>query len=1002
MVKKKNVILLGSVTIMAETMNLLLRKKFPFLILRKWSAVLFRRAALPLSALLCLFKRLFFWISISLLLFSVPAFSSVIKATDLRMNPGSFVSDSIFNENTQSDVTNTSTGTLRCAIGVTGKGRPINCATTTNVCTKMLTTTNTLPDISAFDSHLCADPNLYHPKIQNIGTNLWSNTCPSPYTIDVDLGTPRHANTYIRAMSYRYAGYWIKNYTPKCWAGLDNSECPENKPVDDHKILMVDLPTAPTAAQIKSHCCSNAIGGPGNPRFESFTDDPSGFSSSRYEQDIDTLVLCTPKVELHTELNCGSFCSYCRGTTKYNSWKASEFCMCEPGGTSCGDGICKRCSGSPTYRCEGITASSGPNCNSPCTQCSGGACVSANPGAPCGARNGCQECDNGHCVNKSGTCGTCGTCSAGVCNDPGRPTCGVCETLSTDGSGRNCRCVTDTSCTTPCTDVCKHRVNGVCVNKCGVGQVCCSGVCKDSCCSLTCSGGQELDAVNCRCKTCSQLGKVLCGSRCCPSGQTCCGGSCCGAGKNCCNGVCQTASCPQPPPPPPPPPTCSYGSWNCNDWPADPECGGPVSQSRRCTRSANRSGCNDTSKTETRRVSGGSCTGCKHCSSGRCVNRCASGKNCCTVNGVRGCHSLTPPKSCCQVKSNGDVCGTGGSGICCNNRCITGSCNEQPPPPPPPLTCQSCEEKVGGICQSCSSLGKVCCNGSCCPSGQVCCNGSCQTPKTNTSCGAGKYASSDCSCANCSCTEWHAWPADPECGSTTQRRSCKTVNHSSCTIPDQTRIRRGGQCRICQTCSSTNRCNNKRRGTSCGACKKCNSTGRCNVNKSNGTSCGNRRVCCGGRCQNEARCNGDCRTQSSNKCGCDDKPNGTRCGGNSNSCDTCQGGNCTAPDQNCGSGQTWNSNTCHCECATGHTACNNGSCLAPCFPGTVADLATCRCTIESSNDCRLEQTQANMNSNPPCGEGDDWRIEGHNCCRCSNIDCQLLISPGGHCYCLPF
>ena len=977
-----------------------------------------------------LLRRLF--LPFSLLLFSVPAFSSVIKATDLRMNPGSFVSGSIFNENTQSDVTNTSTGTLRCAIGVTGKGRPINC--TTNVCTKMLTTTNTLPDISAFDSHLCADPNLYHPKIEDIGTNPWSNTCPSPYTIDVDLGTPGHANTYIRAMSYRYAGYWIKNYTPKCWAGLDNSECPENKPVDDHKILMVDLPAAPTAAQIKSHCCSNAIGGPGNPRFESFTDDPSGFSSSRYEQPITNTLAASCGVELHTELNCGGgdFCTYCRGTPQYNTWKTAEPCMCEPAGTICGSGQCQRCSGTPTYQCE--NRSSDTRCAGSCKKCLNGACVDLADGDSCGT---CSTCSGGVCggisTTNKGSCGTCGTCSAGTCNDPGTPTCtGVCETLSSDG----CSCVTDTSCTTPCTDVCKHRVNGVCVNKCSSGQNCCSGTCTTQSCdclNIFCASCQF--CFEGRCRYCYEFEGWLCCNGSCYHGDSCVGvsenpcqgtpnGTSCGTGQVCCNGSCVTGSC-----------ACSCTSWS-NTWtPTAPACG---DQSRSCITS---SSSNCTIPDETR-SSGRSCGDCKKCSGNSCVSDTSKNNTSCGTCGTCSNGTCNEPTSCsctpnaCQTcnsqnelvnKTEGTACGTCGT---CN---ASGTCDDPGIP-----TCTECTYTDPD--DSCR------CKSGCALSTQKCCGTTCQTPKTDDSCeaerGSNYKASSDeCSCVlkTCSCGTWSGWTPDdaPQCGSITQERT-RTCTPSNCDDTSETRPLNGGSCSGCETCVGNScvsscsppqtccqgqckscsagytlnpqTCNcdpiNLCEGVNCLSCQKCEN-GSCVAD--NTASCGTCKKCSGGSCVNDntASC-GTCKKCSGGSCVND---NTASCG----TCKKCSGGSCVANNtascgtcKKCSGGSCVNDNTASCgtckkcsggSCVNDNTAscgtckkCSGGSCVND----NTASCGTCK---KCSGGSCVNDNTASCGTCGTCSGGSC--TDDSHCCgsdRCTNTETCCNPGTGDACY----
>ena len=841
------------------------------------------------------FKRLFRWFHLVFFLplfLSTPAFS-VIKATDLKINPGNFATSSgssIFTKNTQSDVTNTSTGSLRCAIGVTGKGVPINCtgytdntcvsnSCTNNIYTKRLTPTNALPDISAFNSHLCADPNLYHPKIQNIGSNPWTTTCPAPFTIDVNLATSGHANKYIRAMSYRYAGEWIKNYTPKCWAGISNSECPGGSAVNEQKILLVNLPQLTlTEAQKKEWCCSKAIGGPGNPRFESFTEDPSGESSRRYEQSIS--ILGNFNVELHTELSCGGgdFCTYCSGTTQYNTWKAAEPCMCEPASTICGSGQCQRCSGTPTYECKNF--SSDARCTGVCTECRNGSCVTSSNGTSCGD---CNVCNNGTCVYRGdGTsCNEgCGICTGGACI-------GSCQTPTPPPDPcQNISCAACMAC---------NSATGVCESQCGIGEICCGGSCR------SCPVGQSMDTSTCTCNSsppppppdlCQNVSCGACAA-CNPATGVC--ESQCGTGETCCNGSCVSAC--------------------------------PVGQSM------------DTSTC--------SCVGVRCTSSSTSSSQCRSGKVCCNYRCVErktnaSCYpQIVQNNGCsCMICSVHSQCGSGK--YCCNGSCQTTPCS----------TCGSCQEDDNGVCRSCSALGKTCCsNGQCvscptgwtlntnicvcepdnpcenitCPTCQECSDGICE-PQSSGSCGICGTGT----CSNGTCND----PGGPACGRCEEKVD-PTDTCSSCTPKTNgTSCRTGkccnGSCIQKPTCRTGYTNNSTWSNGSCSWTKICTPNcrqmctrwsgwtpdlrHRCdsNITQTSTRTCNLPQSSCPVRKTRSnqtgtLRCN-NCQTCNGGRC--DPKPNGTSCG---NDCYTCQGGTCTAPNTSCSGGQTWNSSNCRCE-----------------------------------------------------------------------------------------
>ena len=980
--------------------------------------------------------------------FSFPAFSvPVIQAKDLKISPGNFISGSIFNEATQSAVTNSSAGVLRCAIGVTGKGVPINC--TSNICTDRLTATNTIPDISAFDNHLCVDPNLYHPKIHDIGNNPRSQVCPtSGYTVDVNIATSGHADQYIRAMSYRYAGQWIKNYTPKCWVGLPggDAECPENKAINDHKVLLTTLPATPTASQKRTHCCNNAIGGPGNPRFETFTQDPSGVSSSRYEQSINTLAACG--VELHTELNCGSFCnnpldggSQCAGTQPHNNWKASNFCMCEPSGRQCG--TCMACNGSPspTYACNPKSTSAGDNtygCVGPCKLCSGGTCGDVTNGQQGGCGE-CHVCQGGVCAGTSGgSCsgGRCGgVCSSGTCVSIPPPTCGVCE------NEINCVCVLDLNCQVPC-GPCETRQQGVCVSSCTGSDICCGGTCQPGPCGCSCQG------VTCgSCSTCDPNSNCQCGpSTTCPPGETldlntcgCVPGGCgtddnvcrnAGTGTHCCQGNCITPNCTQPRN------ILNRTSCQC-------ECGSVQT----CT------GGQTWNSTTCQCEGGGSCGG----------NTCTSSQVCCGVAPNRTCQNSVTDSSCglCREASDnqcrcentpGADCGA--CGTCLNN----GTCDEPVNCTCTPTTCKECDSNNNlvnasngtscGTCGTCSNgscTGDLnCCGNTQCSSGQVCCGGSCQAPVTQSACTSNERPSSDeCSCVPiiCNCGNWSTWtPAATACGSVTQSRS-RTCNPSGCNpLTSETQTVSGGPCGVCQTCvngtcqgcpsgqvccgAGANRsCQTPVTDSNCGLPCRRASTNGCRCENNNGASCGTCGTCNNGSCNdgtpscnyhswncgNWSACSGCTQTRTCSRnadpvCGgsCTEPTSQTEtnyCGGPCGTCGTCNNGSCNEPT-GCGA----------CGCSNG--ACNSQPPEPQCLPGEISTYRLIRCLWEGGcqsctadlancKDCDSQGREVSVPNNTLCGTPNSCNTCQNGACTPPSQTCpQGQIWDGGQCRCV--
>ena len=742
----------------------------------------------------CLF-HFHFLLPLTVLLFTFSFSAHSIKAKDLRFSSSNFPANSIFGANTQSDVTNIISGSLSCAIGITGDGKPVYCetggdCTDGNPSTLCICADSSSGVLPTFKSHLCVDPQLYHPKIQII-SDPRLQTCPAPYIVDVDISNSDDANKYIRAMSYRYVAQWIKNYTPKCWAGLDDSECPGGFALDDPnapKMLLVDIPLAPTSPVEQSHCCSKATGGPSNPVFGAFNATATTENSKTHITSIDTLNTTTCNVQLNTKLSCGGtdFCSYCPTTTKYTTWKSSEFCMCESAGTPCGTS-CRICSGSPPYQCV-----------PPNTSCSGG-----------------QIWDFGSC-----SC----VCPSGLVWDGSSCVCPA--GLVWNGSS----CVSPI-CTPSCGD-CEDCVLGVCQSDCQFGEVCCGGNCYDDTCTVS---GETWDSSTCSCQPPNPCQGVVCGGTCseCKVGTGTCGpitdcctsnieclGSCnnCDLGTNtctggcsgsqvCCSGTCQAnCGCPQTPKP-----SCS-NCWETNNysWQSYPTC----SWTGSCTGS--QPTCTPPQTWDSGTCSCvtvdpcNSCSPSQDCCNDTCYNQCPSGQ---TRNSSCICvPDPCPPCGTCETCVSGS-CVNKSNGIACGNcgDCQSGICSNEGPQPCSECTawnsssCSCVNRSNGTSCSNCGTCSNGSCNqgsqscGSCqtwsssqcrcesiCTPGQDCCNNTCYN-----SCPSGQIRNSSCVCiSNCSCGGYGAWlpqsntVCSPQSFTQTRTRSC---NPSGCSTESQDR-----------------------------------------------------------------------------------------------------------------------------------------------------------------------------------------------------------------------
>ncbi len=731
-----------------------------------------------------------FLLPLTVLVFTFSFSAHSIKAKDLKLSSSNFTSTSIFNADSQSDVTGI-LGSLQCAIGVTGKGEPIYCdmvglgctdgiSSTPCICTDRSSATGVLPDISAFDSHLCVQNSLYHPNIRSF-TDPRSGSCPLPLAdhTDVDISVTGHADKYIRAMSYRYAAQWVKNYTPKCWVGQDDSQCPENKPINEHKILLTDFGAGlSSSSDIKKNCCNYAVSSTNittqgiSPIFGGFS--VTGNSSSTYVQNINTLgSSCGAK--LHTEISCSgfNFCTDCNSSpnnVQYDDWATSSphgQCLCKSSGSCGAPGSCYSCqrTGSPgsyTYKCV-----------TPNTSCTGGQTWDA---IDCDC-----DCPSGLVWNGS-SCVTCPSCSA--CQ-----TCvgGTCTPQGSGGGG------------------------------CPLGEVCCGSSChNDTCtgsdiwdpsscsckpppCTINCGVCQTLDSVNCRCDTipncCTNNSQCPGSCNSCNVNTNTCTGGCSGLTPACCGNTCQAScSCSDAIPVRLPCPNC----WETNNnWLGYPTCDWDICRGSKPTCILPEIWDPSTCRCED------PCTNCAQ-NEVCCGDTCKTRKTTSTCSAQSECQQPSSDGCSCENKPNDPP-------IPCSNcgTCSSGICTQSTP------SCGSCQSWNSSTCQ-CEST---------CSSGQICCSDTCKTPKTDSICGTCKEASPDkCSCVSkpgpcgdcgtcsggtcgnqgpkpcppdhrwdsnscscipilCSCGNWNAWTPNPNTvcsGQSFPQTRTRTCNLSSC------------------------------------------------------------------------------------------------------------------------------------------------------------------------------------------------------------------------------
>lgn len=355
------------------------------------------------------------------------------------------------------------------------------------------------------------------------------------------------------------------------------------------------------------------------------------------------------------------------------------------------------------------TGCSATTCPTGCCQADG-TCVTSNPAGACGIYGaactawkqctGAQSCDPASrtCVGNTESCGPAncvGCCQGNTCVGGNSPTtCGA-------GGGSCAQCAGTQSC-----------INGTCADDCGP-STCASGCCKSNVCfsgsnTASCGSGGG------NCKECNN-GEVCLSGQC--TTQACdpntCPLGCCDATGNCIAGDTESG--------------CGKAGIACK------ECGsGEICDKDRvcktppttCTAATCADGCCDTTGTciKLTSQSGQACgTGGGACSACAATQECSSGKCTCTTS---SCAS-----GCCE----GDTCRDGATNTACGK--AGAKCD----------TCAGSESCQAGVCASTYDCAKQCTG--CCDGNTCIANG----PTSDTQCGKGGVACSDCTTSAKTC-----------------------------------------------------------------------------------------------------------------------------------------------------------------------------------------------------------------------------------------------------------
>jgi hypothetical protein len=579
---------------------------------------------------------------------------------------------------------------------------------------------------------------------------------------------------------------------------------------------------------------------------------------------------------------------------------ASGFCVDSVCCDSACTGTCKSCNtASAPGLCSLVAAGGAPRIP---TDCPASPATSCGLDGTCDGRGSCRSYSIGT-VCQPGTCDGVAVSGTLVCDGTGDCTSGpslICAPFNCDTTTNSCftTCASDADCAanTKCVaGSCGHRpIGGACT---GAGQ-CASGFCADNiCCNSTCSGP---------CVSCNQSGRL---GTCEPTalGAPDPHKVCATTARATCG---QTGSC--------------DGIGGCAKYAAETVCLPPTCSGNRVNTAGT---CNGLG---TCRAQGVQECGTYQCTSGACINHCASDADCVTghtcVNGSCG------PKSLGQPCSAGGECASNFcvDGVCCNSAC-TGACH-------------SCALSTSlGTCASSPAGGadphKTCTDqhASACATDGTCDGaGSCHKYPTGTvcaaeSCAIGIYTPSSICDANGNCKAPEAFACNPYvcdgtrcftgCADNSACASGKVCTNSSCGLKPI-----GAFCSTNAECQSSSCAQGVCCATACaGACQSCAITGTMGQCTAVGAG------------PDPA---GTCTDHGTSTCGTDGKCQSGACERYQQGT-ACQGAACPA------SGTTF---------TPGGTCDGAGTCVVPasssCFPFGCG-ISACKATCAADGDCAM-------------------------------------------------
>ncbi len=344
--------------------------------------------------------------------------------------------------------------------------------------------------------------------------------------------------------------------------------------------------------------------------------------------------------------------------------------------------------------------------------------------------------------------------------------CGGCNNRC--GAGQSCSngaCVGGTTCAAPrqmcgatCSDLSSDASNcGVCGLRCGAGQVCAGGNCTGG--STTCTPPQRLCSGRCVDVSFDLDHCGACGNAC-PSGQACVSGRCgggttCAAPRQMCGATCADVTTD--------PVNCGFCGNRCPT--------GQTCSAGRCAGSPPASG-----------AAGGPCTRNSDCPGGACLS---------AGEGWTGGYCIY---GCPSTATEGDPCGSGGTGICldvggtaliCFRQCVPSSsacrsgyvCESITTDNSEGICTPDCRSNPALACgayrcQPTGTCGPVPCTSTSCSLGSVC-NPSTQRCEcgSSTACGASRrcFPRTGTTAPACGCTSSAACAADETCDTATGR-----------------------------------------------------------------------------------------------------------------------------------------------------------------------------------------------------------------------------------------